>query len=146
MPSTSDLQSVLVTLALGVGLVFLLALLALALGALVGASKWARRQLAAVDAALVPFGKTPLGVMLNSYARNLSQRVDEPGDPLIQAMVTTLTGLTVRYMPSVAPKLAQVITPDAVSRFLNEIAANLVAFTDGRPADGAPSDPAEGVK
>lgn len=106
---------------LGISLTLALSLIAFALAD--KAKGWASK----VDAnpAVLAFGNSPLGQAANQYFNQLLSRVDEPSDPIIQAIHNMQALRTL--------KSAGLVSPELFSHLLAQAVQTGIKLTDGIP-------------
>ncbi len=138
----------------GLGLLALVLIFALGLVlALMGlAAGWAKRQFAVADAALVPFGKTPVGGVLHDAVAGLLPQVDEVTDPYVAAVHSALNNVVLGVVQAVLPQYTEraqkAISVEQVQRFLLYMVTGAEELLDGEAgavpdvvSDGSTNNP-----
>jgi hypothetical protein len=129
---------------LGVGLFIVLGLLGALVVWLLTTVKRLEGMFANIDRALVPFGQSGIGQLVNQAAHQGRTYVDEPGDPAVIRIATLLSSIT--FVAKVAEAAGVQITRERVALWGRALFDAVDQLTDGVPVQESGSDRAEAVR
>lgn len=126
----NDLNPV-VQAAIGLGVFIVLALLGVALTYLALVARKLNAKLSDIDSALVPFGQSGVGKLVNQAVEQGKTYFDQPTDPAIIQIATFLGSIV--FFAKAANAAGFKITPERVAAWGRALFDTLDNLTDGEP-------------
>ncbi len=129
---------------LGIGLFMALALLGVLIVWLVSMVKRLEGMFTGIDKALVPFGQSGIGQLVNQAANQGRTYVDQPTDPAVIQITTLLS--SVAFVAKVAEAAGVQITKDRVALWGRALFDAIDQLTDGVPVQESGGGNSEAVR
>ncbi len=125
MEQAQQVQEILLTLGLGILLIFVTVILVLVGSVAMGYADTIKKRLASVDKLMVPFGQSATGHYVHGQAVELYGRIDEADDEIVGQISSRLNALVNR----------ELVTRDQVSEIMRMVVGGVLDLTDGQPTE-----------